>query len=259
MHIQWCPTGPFVSLPVHAAAAYSEDQLPLESLSDYVMSSYTPTLSALLFSLPKSLDTPFPCKVLAVIQPNTPKLSHLPGAIKELSMIEKRVSESGHVLKSLVGNQATVDTVLGDMKDCSVVHFACHGIQDATDPLNSRLILDDGPLPLSKLIYTKLPNAQLAFLSACQTAKGEKELPDEAVHLAAGMLAAGFKSVIGTMWSISDNAAPIVADGVYARLFKDGKLESGKVAEALHYAVEDLRKRDPSDFMAWVPFIHMGK
>ena len=159
----------------------------------------------------------------------------------------------------LVGKDATVDAVLEEMQSCSVVHFACHGKQDMIDPLSSCLCLHDGSLSLSQLVYMKLPNAQLAFLSACQTATGEKELPDEAVHLAAGMLAAGFKSVIGTMWSVSDNAAPIVADGVYARLFKDGKLESGKVAEALHYAVEDLRKRNPSDFMAWVPFIHMGK
>ena len=72
------------------------------------------------------------------------------------------------------------------------------------------------------------------------------------------MLAAGFKSVITTMWAISDSAAPIVADGFYARLLRDGKVEYGKVAEALHYAVEDLRKQDPSDFMAWVPFIHIG-
>ena len=106
-------------------------------------------------------------------------------------------------------------------------------------------------------MYTTLPNAEIAFLSACQTAEGDKDLPDEAVHLAAGMLAAGFKSVIATMWSISDGMAPKVTDGVYARLLKDGKPELGKVAEALHYAVEEIRSRDPAD-LEWVPFIHMG-
>ena len=107
-------------------------------------------------------------------------------------------------------------------------------------------------------MYTSLPNVRLAFLSACETATGQENLPDEAVHLAAGMLAAGFKSVIGTMWAISDSAAPIVADGFYASLLKDGKVEYGKAAEVLHYAVEDLRKQNPSDFMSWVPFIHIG-
>ncbi|KAF8597919.1 hypothetical protein BDV93DRAFT_512982 [Ceratobasidium sp. AG-I] len=37
----------------------------------------------------------------------------------------------------------------------------------------------------------------------------------ECVHLAAGMLIAGYPSVIATMWSISDDDAPSVADKVY--------------------------------------------
>ncbi|CAE6487268.1 unnamed protein product [Rhizoctonia solani] len=47
-------------------------------------------------------------------------------------------------------------------------------------------------------------NKGLAFLSACQTATGDTNLPDEAVHLASGMLMAGYPSVIATMWSVMD-------------------------------------------------------
>jgi CHAT domain-containing protein len=43
-------------------------------------------------------------------------------------------------------------------------------------------------------------NLSLAFLSACETAKGDNGTPDEAMHLAGVMLFAGFRSVIGTMW-----------------------------------------------------------
>jgi CHAT domain-containing protein len=45
-----------------------------------------------------------------------------------------------------------------------------------------------------------LKRASLAFLSACQTAKGDQNQPDQAVHLAASFLFCGFKSVIATMW-----------------------------------------------------------
>ncbi|KAJ6487356.1 hypothetical protein DFH09DRAFT_841575, partial [Mycena vulgaris] len=41
-------------------------------------------------------------------------------------------------------------------------------------------------------------------LSACQTARGAKGLQEESVHLAAGMLLAGYRGVIATMWSIMD-------------------------------------------------------
>ena len=43
----------------------------------------------------------------------------------------------------------------------------------------------------------------LAFLSACETAKGDSKTPDEAIHLAATLLFqlfAGFRGVVATMW-----------------------------------------------------------
>ena len=107
-------------------------------------------------------------------------------------------------------------------------------------------------------MHTQLPNAQLAFLSACETAQGAVQHADEAVHVAAGMLAAGFRDVIGTMWTIYDDSAPHVADDVYAEVFKDGKLLVDRIPFALHHAVERLRKQRPDDFMSWMPFIHMG-
>ncbi|KAF8548858.1 hypothetical protein OG21DRAFT_1489016 [Imleria badia] len=40
---------------------------------------------------------------------------------------------------------------------------------------------------------------------------GDERLSDEAIHIAAGMLFAGYGGVIGTMWPISDEVAPDVA------------------------------------------------
>jgi CHAT domain-containing protein len=48
----------------------------------------------------------------------------------------------------------------------------------------------------------KLPKAMITYLSACETAKGGKKQPDQAVHLAASMLFCGFRSVVGTMWYV---------------------------------------------------------
>jgi len=45
-----------------------------------------------------------------------------------------------------------------------------------------------------------MPNASLAFLSACQTAMGDENLPDKAFHLAAALLFAGFRGTVATMW-----------------------------------------------------------
>lgn len=103
-------------------------------------------------------------------------------------------------------------------------------------------------------------SAEIAFLSACQTATGDEQRPEEAVHLAAGMLMAGFRSVYATMWSIGDADAPVVAKEVYTYLLKEGgQLNRGKEAYAMHHAVERLREKVGEEaFVKWVPFIHFG-
>jgi CHAT domain-containing protein len=82
-----------------------------------------------------------------------------------------------------------------------ILHLACHGIQES-DPLKSAIVLQDGRLTIEDIMQFELPHAMLAFLSACQTAKGDRNAPDQAVHLAASMLFCGFRSVIGTMWYV---------------------------------------------------------
>jgi CHAT domain-containing protein len=60
--------------------------------------------------------------------------------------------------------------------------------------------LSNGTLTVSKLMGLDLNQAWFAYLSACETAKGDAKQPDQGVHLATAMLFAGFKSVVATMW-----------------------------------------------------------
>jgi CHAT domain-containing protein len=137
-----------------------------------------------------------------------------------------------------------------------------HGKQHADDPTESYLLLANGSkLKLSDIIKLQLENAQLAFLSACQTAKGDEDLDDEAVHLAAGMLLAGYRGVIATMWKVDDEYAANVADQTYRLLFKEYDGDSTRAAEALHYVVEKVKKEragEGVDSFFWVPFVHLG-
>jgi CHAT domain-containing protein len=101
---------------------------------------------------------------------------------------------------------STRETVMHHLHNSSVIHFACHGTQDFENPLNSGLMLSDGLLnmaqimhiPVNHQMHTKI--MKLAFLSACETAKGDTKTPDEAIHLAASLLFAGFGGVFATMW-----------------------------------------------------------
>jgi CHAT domain-containing protein len=198
--------------------------------------------------------------MLTVAQPFTDGQSDLPGTLKEINNIQQNVAGKYHI-QQLVGDAATVAGVEKGMRECSWVHFACHGVQNVSHPTESALLLaNSSQLTLSNIIGLSIPHADLAFLSACQTATGNKELQEESVHLAAGMLSAGYRSIIATMWSIMDNDAPNVADDVYAHLFKVLPPDSAQSAEALHLAVRKLREGSAGKklFMHWVPYIHIG-
>lgn len=227
------------------------------SLADFAISSYTPSLSALLNSSRRKVSEQSSIELLVVAQPNAPGAPPLLGVNKELQHIWKHTSDFQLPFHSLQGQEVAVMKVLSAMKKYPWVHFSCHGIQDTVDPMESGLRMSDGLLRLSDIIKEPLPNADFAFLSACQTATGDQRRPEEAIHLAAGMLLAGYRSVIGTMWSIRDDIAPSVSDKVYAQLLQDGKPDSTRAAQALHTAVRDLRESGCS-FASWVPFIHMG-
>ncbi|KAJ7226827.1 CHAT domain-containing protein [Mycena pura] len=151
---------------------------------------------------------------------------------------------------------AIIEDVQKAMKASRWVHFACHGVQSTTPTESALLLAGSSRLTLSNIIKLSLPNADLAFLSACQTATGSRGLQDESVHLTAGMLLVGYRGVIGTMWSIMDNDAPQVASDVYAHLLETSPPDPTRAAEALHLAVQKLQKN--KSFLHWVTFVHFG-
>ncbi|KAF8594394.1 TPR-like protein, partial [Ceratobasidium sp. AG-I] len=252
-HITWCTTGPLSFLPLHAAGIYDETE-PQSKIFNYVVSSYTPTLSALLVAPKKQEDFR---GILAVGQEATIGHSPLPGTVEELNQIQQ--AAAGVRFTRLESDRATLSAVLDGMADHSWVHLACHASQNVHDPTASAFYLHDGSLDLSAISKTTLHGAGLAFLSACQTATGDEALSEEAVHLAAGMLMSGYPTVIATMWSIQDEHAPLIAERFYKGVLNDQSTGGSRVARALHDAVAVLRANIGEDkFETWVPYIHLG-
>lgn len=140
---------------------------------------------------------------MVVIQPDIPDGDPLPFTKEELHSIEKHVPSDSLVKLGVAGNPATAEDVLSHLSTSQIVHFACHGEQDANNPLESCLILHGGTrLKINEFMKQLTPDASLAFLSACETATGAEQLPDEAIHLAASLLFAGFRGVVATMWYV---------------------------------------------------------
>lgn len=250
-------TGPLAFLPLHAAGLYDKADGP--RVFRHVVSSYTPTLTALVEASQRP-SAPS-ARILAISQPNTPHHSPLQSTVTEIEALKQHVGERD--FKWLNAEEATVEAVLGEMSNCSWCHLACHGIQRSDDPLKSSFALHDGYLDLATIMSKRFSSAEVAFLSACQTATGDERRPEEAIHLAAGTLMAGFRTVFGTMWSIGDEDAPVIAEQVYAYMLKasDGgdRVGGEQAAYALHRAVGRLREGvGEEQFIRWVPFIHLG-
>ncbi|QRV89381.1 CHAT domain protein [Ceratobasidium sp. AG-Ba] len=251
-HITWCATGTVSFLPLHAAGMY-DGQSP--NTFDLVVSSYTPTIGVLLSAVTNTIDTD--PSLLVIGQDKSPGLPPLPNTAKELDAIKKYTGQMRY--DCLTGASATVLATLDAMEEHSWVHFACHATQNRTNPNQSAFMLHDGVLTLEEISKRAFKRKGLAFLSACQTATGDDGLPDEATHLAAGLLVAGYPSVIATMWSIMDEDAPEVADVVYAKLLNDGIMDHTKAARALHEAARRLREKiGVKAIERWAPFVHIG-
>jgi CHAT domain-containing protein len=176
---------------------------------------------------------------------------------KELDHLRSHFVSREHII--LEGKEGTKIRVTQGMEDSNWIHLACHGIQRQDEPTKSALILEDGHLTLEEIIKLNLPKAELAFLSACQTTTGDENLSEEAVHLAGGMLLAGYRGVVATMWSIQDDLAPQVTDEFYGHIVKDGERpDNRRAAVALHLSVQKLRKKDGVRLIDWIPFVHLG-
>lgn len=248
----WCPTGPLTLLPIHAAG---DHRTPGESVLDRVISSYTPTLRALLEARKERANPPAEeQRMLFVGMPRTPGQADLPNVEREESLV---VDLFGDRCLPLVGARATREAVAGALPGHGWVHFACHGEQNLADPSHGGLLMQDGPLTVTDL-SSQTHRGDFAYLSGCKTALGGADLPDEAITLAAALHYTGFRHVIATLWSVWDEEAAQVAEEVYRSIVHDGRLHADKAAEALHHAVRGLRTARPGTPSVWTPFAHTG-
>ena len=86
---------------------------------------------------------------------------------------------------------------------------------------------------------------------------------DESAHLSGAFQVAGYRHVIGTLWTVADSSSAEVTAEIYAALAEgpDGGLEAldtGSAARAVHDAVRRLRDRHRALSLRWIPYVHIG-
>ena len=257
--IWWCPTSVFCSLPLHAMGPIPSRNTCAQYFSDLYISSYTPSLSALIESRRASTQTLERPSLLLVAQPD----DSLPGVNGEVKVIE-RVLKARVAVTSLISSEATPSSVLEGLRDSRFAHFACHGVLETGKPFEASFNLHGGSrLTLLDIIRSRLPDAEFAFLSCCHAAEvTEESIADEALHLTAAMQYCGFRSVVGTMWEMADTDGQDLAKSFYKSLFSsegDANLPYyERSAVALRDAIRKLREKRGVGLERWVNSVHYG-
>ncbi len=260
----WCPTGLLTLLPLHAAGYHDEVagiETVRQTVQDLVVSSYTPTLRALLRASASGLDAGSPSwpgadpRMLIVSLPSTPGQPNLSFADAERDIVRRRFPGEQHTL--LEGDSATRSAVEAALPGHRWAHFSCHGDQRLGDPSSGGLVLRDQMLRIADIGAARTAR-EFVFLSACKTATGGVNLPDETISLAAALHYTGYRHVVASLWSVYDSMAAEVSASVYGDLMSTGRFEPARSAAALDAAIANLRRLYPRNLSVWTPFTHTG-
>jgi len=288
--VWWIPTGLLSLLPLHAAGRHASASA--ETVLDRVMSSYAPSVKALLHGRRDRAPPASACgspaskpdRALLIAMPTTPGLTGagaLPFAADEVSMLRGLCEP---LQLEPVCPRPLKDAVLGELGSCKIFHFAGHGRSDPAEPSRSCLLLQDweqNPLTVDNLRGCKFHESQpfLGYLSACSTgASDADELADEGIHLVSSLQLAGFRHVVGTLWKVSDSHCVDVARVFYETMRNQGMTDAA-VCLGLHMAVRTMRdscivneagsrdarllvvgkqKNKQLENSYWVPYVHFG-
>jgi CHAT domain-containing protein len=138
--------------------------------------------------------------------------------------------------EALLGEQATEDAVRARIADFPIVHLATHGVLDQDAPGLSCVLLANGEaLSVYELAGMDL-DVDLAVLSACRTGQGAATRGDDVVGLARGLLGAGCRSAVVSLWPVDDASTALVMCAFY-RAMQAGR----PAAAALQDAQRHLR------------------
>ncbi|KAI0248460.1 CHAT domain-containing protein [Lactifluus subvellereus] len=254
--VWWCPTSVFCSLPLHAMGPIPSQDKVKKYFSDMYISSYTPTLSALIKSREPGEQTSDSPSLLVIAPPD----KSLPGVKEEIGVIKQVLGGS---IRNLILEEATSENAGGTLRHHRFAHFACHGVLEAGKPFDASFMLQGHDrLTLLDIVRSQLPAAEFALLSACHTAElTDGSIPDEALHLTAAMQYCGFRSVVGTMWAMADTDGRDLTGYFYKSMFSSedqGVPYYERSAKALRDAVQKLRREKRVGLERWVNFVHYG-
>lgn len=258
--INWCSSGKLALLPLHAAWPALSD-----GSNEPILHATISSMRALHHARERASFSAADSNFLLVSAAEVPGALPLPGVEDVYDLLSRSFPALDHLVSSQSNTtQATANSndVLVALSTHPWCHFYCHGSYDASDPSQSSLVLADhptAPLTASRIATARLKLGELAFLGVCSTAVTGTSLADEQLHLASAFQVAGFRRVIGSLWTVWSDDVYTLSRTFYGRLLDSSTFPDASFAVvALNLAVQSLRVRYPAQPSRWAGFVYSG-
>lgn len=235
-HLVIVPHGVLHYLPFHAL--FDGERYLIDSQTI----SYAPSASIFSLCQQKSACGTEPPVVMGVPDAQAPHI------LDEVHAVSQALTNA----QLFIGAEATEEVLRTRGLRSSLVHIATHGTFRQDNPMFSGIRLGGGHLSLYDLYQLKL-EADLVTLSGCATGLNVVTAGDELLGLIRGLLYAGARSVLLTLWNVHDHSTSEFMTAFY-RCLQSG---ASKPA-ALRAAMLQLRERLPHPYY-WAPFTLIGK
>jgi CHAT domain-containing protein/Tfp pilus assembly protein PilF len=192
------------------------------------------------------------------------KLDPLPEAEKEVRAISRLYGNARS--KVYIGADAREDRLKAEATQARVLHFATHGILNNASPMSSHLALargdtnEDGLFEAWELMQLNL-KADLAVLSACETARGRFGAGEGVIGLSWAMFIAGVPSIVVSQWKVESASARDLMISFHRQALASLAAAKSKAtkAEALRQAALKMMKNPETRHpFYWAGFVLVG-
>jgi CHAT domain-containing protein len=250
-------------------------------LQDYAI-SYAPSLTVLReMNKKRSIKTnPAPATLLALGNPDIgketksrveaiymdEKLEPLPEAERQVKALAQLYGSKQS--KTYIGAEAKEGRIKQEASGYRILHLATHGILNNTSPMYSHLLLsqapgdinEDGLLEAWEILKLDL-NADLAVLSACDTARGKVSAGEGVIGLSWALFVAGCPSVVVSQWKVESASTTKLMLEFHSRLKANvgqSKRQASKAEALRQAALKLLASRAYKHPFYWAAFIVVG-
>ena len=258
-------------------------QVPFESLIDshgrFLIQSracfYAQSVSVLSESMRSPHATPAPHALLAIGNPTIAasqkqsSASHGDHSLQPLPQAEREVRAlkalyPGSASRIYVGSAASETAVKSEISNYRILHFATHAEFNNENPLYAHIVLaqtagsnDDGLLEAWEIMRMQL-HADIAVLSACDTARGRVASGEGLIGFSWALFVAGCPSSVVSLWKVSSTSTEKLMVDFHRHLLSERS--AFQRAEALRKAKLDmLKNRHWAHPFFWSPFVLVGR